>query len=155
MGKLFCLACREELSTKKSILEMHTKSAKHAKGKEVLISKQKRELTISEALQRHDKVERPIGDTLPASTRVFRVQVVSAFLKAGIPLYKIDKLRGILESGGYSLSHSTHLRQTEEMDILREQLSGKCISIIFDGTTHVAEAFVVVVRYVDMWIANG
>ena len=35
MGKLFCLA---ELSAKKSILEMHTK---HAKGKEVLNSKQK------------------------------------------------------------------------------------------------------------------
>ena len=160
-GKLFCLACREELSTKKSILELHTKSAKHAKGKEVLNSKEKRELTIVEALQRHDKVERPVGDTLPASTRVFRVQVVSEFLKAGIPLYKIDKLRGLLESGGYSLSHSTHLRQlipfilNEEMDNLREQLSGKCISIIFDGTTHVAEAFVVVVRYVDSeWVIS-
>ena len=160
-GKLFCLACREELSTKKSILELHTKSAKHAKGKEVLNSKEKRELTIVEALQRHDKVERPVGDTLPASTRVFHVQVVSEFLKAGIPLYKIDKLRGVLESSGYSLLHSTHLRQlipfilNEEMHNLREQVSGKCISIISDGTTHVAKAFVAVVRYVDSeWVIS-
>ena len=87
------------------------------------------------------------------------MKVVSEFLKAGIPLVKIDKLRDLLESDGYSLASSTHLRQlipfilNEEIDSLREQLSGKCLSIIFDGTTHVAEAFVVVVRYLDSeWV---
>ena len=29
VGKLFCSACREELSTKKSIIDLHIKSAKH------------------------------------------------------------------------------------------------------------------------------
>ena len=42
--KAFCLACREELSNKKIILELHIKSAKHVKGKEALNSKQKSEL---------------------------------------------------------------------------------------------------------------
>ena len=161
MGKLFCSACREELSTKKSIIELHIQSAKHTKGKQAIITKEKRELTIVEALQKHDKVECPVGETLPVSTRVFRVKVVSEFLKAGIPLVKIDKLRDLLESGGYSLASSTHLRQlipfilNEEIDSLREQLSGKCLSIIFDGTTHVAEAFVVVVRYLDSeWVIS-
>ena len=86
---------------------------------------------------------------------MFRVQLVSEFLKAG----KFDKLRGLLQRGGFSLSNSTHLRQlilfilNEELDRQREQLSGKHISIIFDGTTHVAEAFVVVVRYLDSeWV---
>ena len=32
--KLFCRACREEVSVEKSIVENHVKSSKHAKGKE-------------------------------------------------------------------------------------------------------------------------
>lgn len=158
-GKLFCLACREELSTKKSILELHIKAAKHVKGKEALISKQTSELSIVEALKRYDKSAHPVGETLPDSIRVYRVKLVSEFLKAGIPLSKIDNLRGLLEAGGFSLSHSTHLRQlipfilNRELDSLRHLISGKPISIIFDGTTHVAEAFVVVVRFVDTeWV---
>ena len=84
--------------------------------------------------------------------------IVSEFLKAGIPLSKTDNLRG---AGGYSLSHSTHLRQLipfildQELDSLKHQIPGKPISIIFDGTTHVTEAFVVVVRFVDTeWVIH-
>ena len=94
-GKLFCLACREELSTKKSILELHIKAAKHVKGKEALISKQTSELSIVEALKRYDKSAHPVGETLPDSTRV---KLVSEFLKAGIPLSKIDNLRVLFSS---------------------------------------------------------
>ena len=39
-GKLFCSACREELSTKKSIIDLHLKSFKHQKGKERLFEKE-------------------------------------------------------------------------------------------------------------------
>ena len=72
---------------------------------------------------------------------------MSEFLIARIPLSKIC---GLLESGRYLLTHSTHLRQLipfildEELSNLRKLVSGKPISIIFDGTTHIAEAFVVV-----------
>ena len=110
-GKLFCLACREELSTKKNTLELHIKVAKHVKGKEALTSKQTSELSIVKVLKRYDKSAHPVGETLPDSTRVYRVKVVSEFLKTGISLSKIDNLRGLLEAGGFSLSHSTHLRQ--------------------------------------------
>ena len=61
LGNLFCLACCEELSTNKSILELHIKSVKHVKGKEALNSKQKRELTIVEALKKYDKSAHPVG----------------------------------------------------------------------------------------------
>ena len=36
-GKLFCNACHELLSTKKSFLQSHCKSKKHAQGKEKLV----------------------------------------------------------------------------------------------------------------------
>lgn len=71
---------------------------------------------------------------------------------------KVDNLHGLLEAGGYSLSNSTHLRQLipfildQELDNVKHLISGKPISIIFDGTTHVAEAFVV---WLGLLMLNG
>ena len=41
--KLLCIACREELSVKKSVVDLHCKSVKHARGKGRLASNEKRE----------------------------------------------------------------------------------------------------------------
>ena len=46
MGKLFCQACREELSIKTSVLNNHIKSSKHISGKNRLQSKQKKDIEI-------------------------------------------------------------------------------------------------------------
>ena len=51
-GKLFCSACRETLSVKKSVLIKHVKSVKHATGKERLVSKQARERNIADMLRK-------------------------------------------------------------------------------------------------------
>ena len=53
--KLFCSACREEIGIKKSIIECHIASAKHKKGKERLVTKDKREVDIAESLKQYDK----------------------------------------------------------------------------------------------------
>ena len=50
-GKLFCPACREEVSTKKSIIDKHINSTKHQKGKERITLKTKNEQSIVEALK--------------------------------------------------------------------------------------------------------
>ena len=89
--------------------------------------------------------------------RIYRVRVLTSLLKSGIPLNKADDLRELLEENGYSLSSSTHLRQMvpfvlhEEVQAIQREMSGRPVSIIFDGTTHVAEAFVVVLRFVEDW----
>ena len=100
----------------------------------------------------------PKGETLPDDAKVFRVKVVTTLLKAGIALNKIDDLRDLLEEGNRCLSSSTNMRQlvpfilSEEVNKLKQEISGRNVSIIFDGTTHVAEAFVLVVRFVsDNW----
>jgi len=68
--KLFCSACREEVSTKKSITDNHINSVKHQKGKERLTSKKKGEQSIVEALKRYDTSEHRKGETLPDSVRI-------------------------------------------------------------------------------------
>ena len=70
------------------------------------------------------------------------------------------KLREIFEESGYSLSSSTYLRQSvpfvlhEEIMKIKQEISGRHVAIIFDGTTHVAEAFVLVLRFVDDWVVK-
>ena len=156
--KLFCIGCREELPLKKSSIGVHISSNKHVKSKERLKQKEEREIDIAEALNAYHSKVHPKGETLPESTRVYRVKVVTAMLKAGIPIQKVDALREVFEETGYSLSDSSHLRQLipfildQKTCKLKKEIDGKHLSIIFDGTTHVCEAFVVVVRYIDEWM---
>ncbi len=46
----------------------------------------------------------PVGDGLPDSIRVYRVKVVTAMLKAGVPLGKIEE-NGIGPSKGVQNTH--------------------------------------------------
>ena len=75
------------------VINNHIKSAKHEAGKKRLGSKEKTKLDIAEALKASDKLIHPVGETLPQEQRVYRVKVVTAFLRAAIPLNKIDGLR--------------------------------------------------------------
>jgi uncharacterized Zn finger protein len=96
-GKLFCRACREELSVKKSVIKNHVESMKHRSSKGRLKEKEKRDSDIVDALQRYSKQVHPKGETLSDNTRVYRVKVVREFLRGDIPLQKIDSFRELLE----------------------------------------------------------
>ena len=52
---------------------------------------------IADALRKYDSSVHPVGEGLPESTRVYRVNVVMAMLKAGLPIHKIDCFRSLLE----------------------------------------------------------
>ena len=155
--KLFCSSCQEELPLKKRSIDVHVKSMKHINSTKRLKQKGERELHIARALEDYQSRVHPKGEMLPESTRVFRVKVVTAMLQAGIPIQKADALQGLLEESGYSLTDSSHLRELipfiseQETCRLKKEISGKHISIIFDGTTHVCEALVVIIRYIDDW----
>ena len=96
-GKLFCNACREHLSVKKSVITQHVNSAKHAMGLRCIASKEKREKSTADLLKKYDDEAHPSGENFVESTRINRVKVVKAFLKAGIPLNKVDCFRELLE----------------------------------------------------------
>ncbi len=98
-----------------------------------------------------------LGQTLPEAQRVFRVRVVKTFLKAGVPLHKLEDYREILEQHAYKLADKRGMNDLipfvleDEQSTIKAEISGKRISIIFDGITRQGEALVIIVRYVENW----
>ena len=99
-------------------------------------------------LRKYDKDEHPIGETLSEEVRFYRIKVVTSFLKAGVPLSKIDCFHDLLEENAFQISQAFYLSQLVPF-IHQQEIDQKEISIIFDGTTHVCEALVILVRFVD------
>ena len=86
---------------------------------------------------------------------MYRVKVLKTFLRAAVPLTKLEIFREILEENVYRLSDRRHMSDLvpliisqEQADVKRE-LSGRPVSVIFDGTTRLGEAMAIVVRFVD------
>ena len=154
-GKLFCRACREELSLKKSSTQKHVTSSKHTAGKEKLVKKEKRDMDIVEALQKYDTNAHPSGETLPEAVRVYRVKVLRTFIKAGIPINKIDDFRDLLEdyafhlAGRKSMSDLIPFILSEEKKQLKAEIDGVPVAVIFNGTSRLGEALAVILRFVD------
>jgi len=90
-------------------LKNHFRSEKHSLGKRKLDEKDVKEKDIAVAPQKHDELLHPTGETLPESMLVFRVKVVTSFLKAGVPLSKIECFRPLLEEVGVRLTDRCHL----------------------------------------------
>ena len=154
-GKLFCRACREELSLKKSSIQNHVTSSKHTAGKEKLAKKEKRDMDIVEALQKYDTNTHPSGETLPDAVRVYRVMVLSTFLKAGVPINKIDEFRDLLEEYAFRLIGRRPMSDLipfildEEKKQIKTEVAGLPVAVIFDGTSRLGEALAIILRFVD------
>ena len=86
------------------------------------------------------------------NTRVFCVNVLTAFLKGGIAISKINCFKSILEESAYKLTDRSNMAQLipvvrqEEIRKIRKA-SGRESSIVFDGTTRIGEALVLIVRF--------
>ena len=141
-----------------TVIRQHLKSNKHTLGKERLQRKDGQEKDIAEAFAAYNEKEHLAGETLSKDTQVYRIKVVSTFLKAGVPLNKLDTFRELLEengprlAGGRSLSDLIPFIREREVAQIHREIAGKKVSAIFDGTTRLGEALVIVLRFVtDDW----
>ena len=70
--------------------------------------------------------------------------------KMFILLNKIDACRELLEENSYRLCDSSHLHDLipfihkQEQQSIQDQICGKNVSVIFDGTTHVCETLAII-----------
>lgn len=92
---------------------------------------------------------------LPDSVRVYRLKVLSCFMKAGVPINKMDCFRNILEENSLRLSSSSLLsemipvvRRDEETKI-RDEVKDKSISIGLH--TYVFVLLIKPGRYNSVW----
>ena len=83
---------------------------------------------------------------------------MQTFLRAGVPLNKIGSFRIFLEESGYRLCDRRYMYDlvpfivNEEVSRIKDEIQGKSLGVIFDGTTHVCEAFAIVVWFIsDSW----
>ena len=152
-SKLFCSACRQEVGLKRSTIHNHVKSHKHVTSKSKLAMKKMQHQDIAEALEKHNEEVHLQGETLPEKQQVYRVKVVTAFLRAGIPLSKLDTFRDLFEESAYHLTDKRHMSDLvpfvlkQEEGRIRNEISGKALSVIFDGTSRLGEALASIVRF--------
>ena len=82
----------------------------------------------------HNEETRTVGGTLTESTQVFHVKIVSTFMRAGVPLNKLDVFRELFEENGYRLTDKRNLfdlipfiqkREVTEVSAISEEINGK------------------------------
>uniref|UniRef100_A0A1X7T065 DUF659 domain-containing protein n=1 Tax=Amphimedon queenslandica TaxID=400682 RepID=A0A1X7T065_AMPQE len=157
-GKLFCNGCREELGLKATVVKLHVKSNKHKLGKEKLQGRNKEEIDIAQAFDTYNQKEHLAGETLSNDLQVYRTKVVKTFLKAGVPLNKVDLFRDILEEHGLQLAGRRVLSDLvpfickQEVIKISQEIEEREVSVIFNGTTRIGEALVIILRFIgDDW----
>lgn len=94
------------------------------------------------------------GNSLESQMLAYRLEVLIEFLKAGINIDKLTKLKNLLERGRYSLTDSSHMRNylPQVLDLFVSQVTailppGALLSMGFDGTSHGAELFTMSIRF--------
>ena len=86
-------------------------------------------------------------------SRVFCVKIITAFLKVEVAINKKDGFRSFLEESSYRLTSGSHMAELipvvrqEEIKTIHEEVTGREISIVFDATTRLGEALVLLGRF--------
>ena len=106
-----------------------------------LEKRQRNDVEIVEAMKVYDRAENPICETLPEAHRLYRLKVVRTFLLAGVPLTKLNMFKDLLEEYAYRLTDRRHMSDMipfilqQEKDLVKREMNGKHVSIVFDGTS--------------------
>ena len=91
---------------------------------------------------------------MPEDHQVYRIKVVTAFLKSGVPISKVESVKDLLEENAFCLTDRCNLHDyvpfilKEEENCVCSEIDGQQISVIFDGTSSFGEALAIV-RFID------
>lgn len=89
--------------------------------------------------------------------RIYRIRVLTTFMRAGVPLSKLKYFRDILEESAMRLTEQSHMLDLvpfileQERACIKEEIKGKHLSIVFDGTSRLGEVLAIIVCYVHQW----
>ena len=154
-GKLFCQCCPKLLQNIAGTIRVHVNSDEHKAKYLKWIDRCGADEEIKRFL--HEYYENNPDEayaSVSSEDKLYRYRVVEAMLHAGIPISKVDDLRALLERCNNSLTGHEHLKvfipkiETREHEKLMSELKGQLVTIIFDGTTRLGEALVILARWI-------
>ena len=125
--KLLCTACQQEVALK-SVASCWI--SKHACGKRRLDSKERRERDIVSSLVVYEAETHSRGETLPDAHRIYHAKVAMTFLRAGVPLNKIECFRPLLEEHAFSFDGRRTISDLipfilqNERTVLKQEIEG-------------------------------
>ena len=112
------------------------------------------DMDISESFKAFNDQEHLAGENLSSDRQVYRISVITTFLKAGVTLNKLDTFRELLEQNGTrlagrrSLSDLISFVHHQAVQKISKEIEGKKVSVIF----RMGEAMAILVRFVsDDW----
>ena len=132
-------------------------SQKHALSKNKLNERKGMEAYLTSSLKTYDQHVHPKGESLPVEQRVYRVKVIKTFMRAGVPISKLEYFRDLPKENALRLTERSHMLDLvpfvlgEEKSLIKEEIKNKDMSIIYDGTTRLGEVLAIVIRYIDGW----
>ena len=130
---------------------VNVQSTKRTDRKAKLQEKGRCEKDVAQALQQYNDESHMRGETLPIEQQVYRVKVVQKFLRAVVPLNKIQLFRGLLEENAYRLTDRLYLTDLvpfilkKEQQLIKREIAGRNVEVIFDGTTCLGVGLAIVV----------
>jgi hypothetical protein len=135
-SKLFCEPCATNVGTKSSILKNHINGCRHKQQLITFRGAEQRQASILAAIDSLPRVPGTVS-TIDDNKQLFRFTTVEAFVKAGVPLQKLQILSPHLERYGYKLGGLTTLRETitavhaDQVKRIKGLLAGQLVSVIF------------------------
>ena len=154
-GSLFCQCCKMTIQNIAQTIKIHVKSPAHVEKYGLWLERNGDDEQLKVFL--HDYFVAHPNEAFASVSQedhVYRYRVVESMLANGVAINKVDGLRPLLERANNSLTASTHLKvyipkiETREVEQLIQEISGQRVSIIFDGTTRLGEALVILVRWI-------
>ena len=118
-GKMFCNGRREIVSSKISILEVYASFKKHQKSKDRLKNFKLKDETILESFRRENTSK---NSTFPVEECAYSLEVIIGFLKAGIPIAKIDMCQPLLEKNSPHLGQYASIALKKEIENIKKEL---------------------------------
>jgi hypothetical protein len=154
LGNLRCKCCKKDIPVIKSSIDSHIKTDKHISNVKKQEGVDKADKAFAQELTDYfsEHVDEK-GANLSPATHLERFHAVRGAMYAGIPMHKLDTIRGLLERAGESMTHSSHMSsyipkvEACEFSAMLDEISGQKCSLTIDGTRRNGEAIAGVARY--------
>ena len=154
-GTLFFRCCEKTLQNIAETIKIHRNSNDHCTKLASSLERNDDDEAVLKFL--HEYYANHPNEAMAGVSKadqLYRYRVVESMLSAGVPISKVDNLRPLLERAQSSLTDSRHLKvfipkiETREVEQLIEEVADQRVTIIFDGTSRLGEALVLILRWI-------